>query len=114
MVEASHLPTRHILKMFGIPGSTCYDRYARWSIGGLDALADRSPRPGSVWNRIPDEVRKDIVDLALEHEELTPRELAVKYTDENRCFVSEPSVCRILGAEDLITVTGPCRDPRGQ
>ena len=37
------------------------------------------------------------------HEDLTPRELAVKYTDEKRYSVSESSVCRILSAEDLIT-----------
>ena len=102
-VEASHLPTRQTLKMLGIPSSTYYDWYARWSDGGFDALADRSPRPVSVWNRIPDKVREDVVDFALEHEELTPRELAVKYTDEKRYFVSESSVYRILSAEDLIT-----------
>ncbi|MBC9248296.1 helix-turn-helix domain-containing protein [Paracoccus sp. 11-3] len=76
---------------------------ARWSDGGLDALADRSPLPRSVWNRIPDTVRDDVVDFALEHEDLTPRELAVKYTDEKRYFVSKSSVYRILSAEDLIT-----------
>ena len=48
-------------------------------------------------------MREDVVDFALEHEELTPRELAVKYTDEKRYFVSESSVYRILSAEDLIT-----------
>ena len=96
-VEASHLPTRQTLKMLGIPSSTYYDWYARWSDGGLDALADRSPRPGSVWNRIPDQVREDVVDFALEHEDLTPREIAVKYTDENRYFVSESSVYRVNG-----------------
>lgn len=102
-VEASHLPTRQTLKMLGIPSSTYYDWYARWCDGGVDALADRSPRPRSVWNRIPDQVRKDVVDFALEHEDLSPRELAVKYTDEKRYFVSESSVYRILSAADLIT-----------
>ncbi len=101
-VEASHLPTRQTLKMLGIPSSTYYDWYARWCDGGIDALTDRSPRPRSVWNRIPDKVREDVVDFALEHEDLTPRELAVKYTDEKRYFVSESSVYRILSAEDLI------------
>jgi hypothetical protein len=41
--------------------------------------------------------------MAVEHEDLTPRELAVKNTDEKQCFVSESSVYRILSAEDLIT-----------
>ena len=102
-VEASHLPTKQTLAMIGIPSSTYYDWYARWVEGGFDALADRPPRPRSVWNRIPDKIRGDVVDFALEHEDLTPRELAVKYTDEKRYFVSESSVYRILSAEDLIT-----------
>ncbi|CUH37216.1 hypothetical protein JSE7799_01270 [Jannaschia seosinensis] len=39
----------------------------------------------------------------MEHEDLTPRELAVKYTDEKQDFVSESLIYRILKAEDLIT-----------
>ena len=101
-VEASHLPAKRTLAMLGIPSSTYYDWYARWVEGGLDALADRPPRPRSVWNRIPDEIRRDVVEFALEHEDLTARELAVKYTDEKRYFVSESSAYRILKAEDLI------------
>ncbi len=102
-VAASHLPVKRTLAMLGIPSSTYYDWYARWADGGLDALADRSPRPRSVWNRIPDNIRQAFVDFALDHEDLTPRELAVKYTDEKRYFVSESSAYRILKAEDLIT-----------
>ena len=102
-VEASHLPTRQTLKMLGIPSSTYYDWYARWSDGGFDGLADRSPRPVSVWNRILDDIREAFVEFALDHENLTPRELAVKYTDEWRYFVSESSAYRLLKAEDLIT-----------
>jgi hypothetical protein len=81
-VETSHLPTKQTLRMLGIPSSTYYDCYARWLAGGVDALADRSPRPRSVWNRIPDDVREAFVEFALDHEDLTPRELAVKYTNE--------------------------------
>ena len=102
-VEASHLPVKQTLAMIGIPSSTYYDWYARWVEGGVDALADRSPRPRSVWNRIPDNIREAFVEFALDHEDLTPRELAVKYTDEKRYFVSESSAYRILKAEDLIT-----------
>ncbi len=62
-----------------------------------------SPRPGSVWNRIPQARRDDLIEFALEHEALTTRELAVKYTDEKRYFISESSAYRILKAADLIT-----------
>ncbi len=72
-VEASHLPVKRTLAMIGIPSSTYYEWYARWTEGGFDALEDRSPRPRSVWNRIPDKTRQDIVEFALEHEDLTPR-----------------------------------------
>jgi transposase-like protein len=73
-VEASHLPVKRTLSMIGIPSSTFYDWYARWADGGVDALADQSPRPRSVWNRIPETIRRDFVEFALEHEDLTARE----------------------------------------
>ena len=44
-------------------------------------------------NRIPDDVRARIVTLALDESELSPRELAVRFTDVERYFVSEASVC---------------------
>jgi putative transposase len=55
-----------------------------------------------VWNRIPDEVRKRIVSLALDEPTLSPRELAVRFTDRENYFVSEASVYRLLKAHDLI------------
>ena len=102
-VEASHLPARQTPAMLGIPRTTRYRWYDRWSAGGRDALEDTAPHPGSVWNRLPDEIRADIIGFALEHEDLTPRGLAVKHTVEKQYLVSESSVCRILKAEDLVT-----------
>ena len=58
-----------------------YDLYQE---GGPEALDDRPSRPERVWNRIPDAVRSRIVDLALEAPELSPRELAVRFTDQER------------------------------
>jgi hypothetical protein len=102
-VEGSHLPTKQTLDMLGIPRS----RFSRWYDlyleDGLDGLSDKSPSPKSVWNRIPDDHRDDLIEFALEHEALTSRELAVKYTDEKRYYVSESSVYRILKEADLIT-----------
>jgi transposase InsO family protein len=43
------------------------------------------------------------VDLALAEPELSPRELAVRFTEQDRYFVSEASVYRLLKAHDLIT-----------
>ena len=64
----------------------------------MEALEDKSPKPGRVWNRIPDDIRERIVDLALEEPELSPRELAVRFTDTQSYFVSESSVYRLLKA----------------
>ena len=103
LVEHSHLPVRRTLAQLGIPRATFYRWYDVYQIGGPDALEDRSPRPGHVWNRIPDDVRARIVQLALDEPELSPRELAVRFTDTERYFVSEASVYRLLKAHDLIT-----------
>ena len=52
--------------------------------GGVEALADHRSRPDRVWNCIPDDVRGQIIDLALELPELSPRELAVRFTDQRK------------------------------
>jgi len=103
IVEQSHLPAKRTLDKLGIPKTTFYRWYDRYLALGEAGLEDRSPHPGKVWNRIPDDVRERIVQLALDEPELSPRELAVRFTDTKRYFVSEASVYRILKAHDLIT-----------
>ena len=103
LVEQSHLPARRTLEKLGIPRSSFYRWYDRHQRGGPEALADRPSRPDRVWNRIPEAVRGQIIDLALELPELSPRELAVRFSDEKKYFVSEASVYRLLKAQDLIT-----------
>jgi hypothetical protein len=56
-----------------------------------------------VWNRIPDAIRQKVLQLALDAPELSPRELAVRFTDSQGYFVSEASVYRLLKARDLVT-----------
>ena len=103
LVEQSHVPARRALEKLGIPRSSFYRWYDRYQGGGPEALADRPSRPDRVWNRIPEAIRSQIVDLALDQPELSPRELAVRFTDEEKYFVSEASVYRLLKAHDLIT-----------
>ncbi|TWI17255.1 transposase InsO family protein [Bradyrhizobium yuanmingense] len=103
LVEQSHLPAKRTLDKLGIPRATFYRWYDRYREGGVEALADHRSRPDRVWNRIPDDVRGQIIDLALELPELSPRELAVRFTNERKYFVSEASVYRLLKAHDLIT-----------
>ena len=103
LVEQSHLPTRRTLEMLGISRASFYRWYDRYETGGPEALSDRPSRPNRVWNRIPDEIRSEIIELALDQPELSPRELAVRFTDERKYFVSEASIYRLLKANDLIT-----------
>ena len=102
-VEQSHLPVRRALDKLGILPGSFYRWYDRYLTGGVEALADKPSKPSRVWNRIPDEVRRRIVEMALDEPELSPRELAARFTDTQNYFVSEASVYRLLKAHDLIT-----------
>jgi putative transposase len=103
LVETSTLPVRRTLDHIGLPKSTFYAWYDRYLSGGLEALEDRKPRPKRVWNRIADNIREKVLQLALEEPELSPREVAVTFTDRHNTFVSEASVYRLLKAKGLIT-----------
>jgi putative transposase len=102
LVDQSALPVKRTLQKLGIPRATFYRWYELYQTGGPGALGDRSPRPDRVWNRIPDDIRESIIRLALDEPALSPRELAVRFTDTERYFVSEASVYRLLKAHDLI------------
>jgi len=103
LVEQSSLSIRRTLAPIGIPRSTFYDWYSRYQEGGIEAPEDGKPRPRRIWNKIPDKIRTAIVNLALEEPDLSPRELAVNFTDTNGSFVSEASVYRLLKDHGLIT-----------
>tara|TARA_B100000809_G_C15031322_1_gene492067 strand:- start:123 stop:1103 length:981 start_codon:yes stop_codon:yes gene_type:complete len=103
LVERSHLPAKQTLGMLGVPRATFYRWYERYRLEGQDALKDKAPLPVRIWNRIPDKVRDQLLELALDRPELSPRELAVTFTDTAGYFVSESSVYRLLKAHDLIT-----------
>jgi len=86
-----------------VPPSTFYGGYSRYEAEGFEGLHDHKRVPQPTWNAIPNLRRDEILDLALEKTELSPREIACRYTDEERYFVSESSVYRILKDADLIT-----------
>ena len=80
LVEQSHLPVRETLEKLGVSRATFYRWYDLYQTGGLEALEDKPSRPLRVWNRLPDKVRDEIVQLALDEPELSPRELAAHFT----------------------------------
>ena len=102
-VETSPLPVRRTLAQIGVAKSTFYAWLDRYAVGGMEALEDRKPRPGRVWNRIRDDVRQAIITFALDQPELSPREVATAFTEQERTYVSEASVYRLLRAEGLVT-----------
>jgi putative transposase len=76
IVAQSHLPIKATLDKLGIPRPTSYRWYDRFLTNGIEGLEDRQSAPSRLWNRIPDDVRSRIIDMALEQTELSPRELA--------------------------------------
>ena len=103
LVEQSHLSASRTLKILGVSRRTFYRWYDRLETGGPEALQDKSSAPQHAWNRIPDNARNRVVELALDETALSPRELAVRFTDTEKYFVSESSVYRLLKSHDLIT-----------
>jgi transposase InsO family protein len=102
-VEESALGIRRTVEKLGIPRSTFYNWYDRYLSGGIDALENKKPSPGAVWNKVPEAQRKRLVDMALDHPDLSPRELAVRFTGGHDYFISEATAYRILKEHDLVT-----------
>ncbi len=103
LVEQSSLPIQKTLRQLDIRKSTFYNWLKRYQEHGLNGLEDRRPSPTLAWNQIPKDHRDALIDLALDKPALSPREIAVSYTDDKAYFVSESTVYRLLKAQDLIT-----------
>jgi putative transposase len=103
LVEGSSLSVKQTLAELDIPRSTFYRWYDRYLETGYDGLQDRQPQQRQFWNRIPQAVQEQVVQIALQYPEQSPRELAWHITDHEGYFISESSVYRILKRFDLIT-----------
>ena len=102
LVEGARLPAKRVLAKLGVSRPTFYCWYNLSRRFGEAALANRRSGPGRIWNRVPDDVRGAVLDMALDRPKLSPRELAVTFTDERAQFVSESSVYRLLKTQGLI------------
>jgi putative transposase len=76
LVEDSALSVKQTLAEIGLPRSTFYRWYEQYQRDGIDGLQDQSSQPRQFWNRIPETARDQVVQIALAHPELSPRELA--------------------------------------
>ena len=103
LVETSELGVNRTLQELKIPKSTFYKWYNCYLEDGIAGLEAKPRARRTYWNKIPDEVRQQVVDLALDYPEESPRSLACKLIDEQHYFISESSVYRILKAQGLIT-----------
>ncbi len=97
-VEASPGSRRKVMAELGVPKSTYYRWRARLNQGGLE---DRSSGI-SVWNRLTPEEESVVLEVAMEHTDLSSRQLATWITDNKGFSVSESTVYRILRREGLV------------
>jgi len=102
LVEHSALSVKKTLDELQVPRSTFYRWYKQYLEEGEAGLVDHRPNPHQIWNRIPQEVKQQVVELALEHPDRSPRQIAWLFTDEKGYFISESSTYRILKGFDLV------------
>jgi transposase InsO family protein/transposase-like protein len=103
MVTRSEIGVNKTLREIGLNKSTFYNWYNAYSENGVDGLIPNKRSRNRQWNSIPQQQKNLVVKVALDHPELSSRELAYKITDEQQVFISESSVYRILKARGLIT-----------
>lgn len=102
MVEGSDLSVKRTLEELQVNRSSFYEWYRRYQADGYDGLALKPPHPRRFWNRIPEPEKEQVVAIALERPEQSPRQLAWFITDTQGYFISESSVYRILKSYDLV------------
>lgn len=102
VIEESQMSVKRTLQELQVNRSSFYEWYRRYQTQGYDGLAVKPPHPRRFWNKIPDEEKEQVVAVALEHPEQSPRQLACFITDTQGYFISESSVYRILKAYDLV------------
>ena len=103
VVTQSEIGVNRTLRELGIGKSTFYKWYNTYLEKG-DAGFFSSPNFNRrQWNSIPEEQKNLVIEVSLDHSELSSRELAYKITDEQGVFISESSVYRILKNRGLIT-----------
>lgn len=102
LVEHSNLSIKKTLAELDVPRSTFYRWYQRYQEDGVEGLQDKQPRPKQFWNRIPTEVKDQVVEQALAAPDKSSRQLAWDFVDWMGYYISESSVYRILKGYDLI------------
>ena len=105
-------------RLMGYSRSQFYEIKRAFQTGGLEALLDRPPIPGSTPHRISDELEKEIVELSIEHpawgqqriaDEMALREKVVSATTVRNVWIRndlETRYKRILALEEKSSKKG--------
>jgi putative transposase len=78
IVEDSELSVRRTLKELGIHCSTFYNWYRRYLEDSVEGLGPKQPKARTFWNKIPEEVKEQVVEIALEETNLYPESWPVE------------------------------------
>ncbi len=81
IVEESELPIKRTLEELDVNRSTFYKWYQKYNKNGYEGLNNQNSAPKRLWNKIPDQIREYVVELAIKLPEKSPRELAWHITD---------------------------------
>lgn len=108
LVQNSSLSVRQTLVRLAIHKSTFYNWLKRYDECGIERLVAKKPIPQTVWNKITEDHCDAVIELALERPDLSPRELAVTYTDKHAYFISESTVYRLLKRTRFNYQSGLC------
>jgi len=103
LVDGSDIGVTRTLKELGVHKSTFYIWYEKYQLHGPEGLLDKKHGGKQIWNKIPRKEKERVVEIALEKEEFSARELAWYITDHDKNYISESSVYRILREYGLMT-----------
>ncbi len=103
LVDGSDVGVKRTLAELGIHKSTFYKWYEKHRRKGAQGLEAATPSERQTWNRIPQKTREQVVEIALEKEDYSARELAWHITDAHGYYISESSVYRILREYGLLS-----------
>jgi transposase InsO family protein len=99
LVAESGLPRRRALDHVGLSKSTYYRWLRRQAEGRLQDKKGGSSIP---WNKLTSEEEAKILTRARASPELSSRQLALKLVDDEKWYVSESTVFRIMKRDGLI------------
>jgi hypothetical protein len=97
-------------RLIGYSRSQFYEIKRAFQTGGLDALLDKAPIPGSTPHKIPSDLEREIVDLYTEHpawgqlrisDEMALREKVVSATTVRNVWIRNKLETRYKGMLDL-------------